>query len=89
MTGKWYSIYETGKEPSCVFHEFELVAPNFFLGYYHHLKQTIFFKPNNPENINEGFLVYSKFVPAMDKMTIVTFATDHEHYAGIVKNFTS
>ncbi|KAL7044121.1 hypothetical protein ACKWTF_001796 [Chironomus riparius] len=83
MAGKWHSIYETGKESSCVCYEFEPISPNFFLGYFYHLKQTISLAPKNTEDLNEGFVVSSKFIPAMDKMSMFTFATDYENYAGM------
>lgn len=83
MAGKWHSIYETGKESSCVCYEFEPITKTHFHGYFYHLKQMISLDPKNPEDINEGFVVSAKFSPAMDKMTMYTFATDYEHYAGM------
>lgn len=83
MAGQWHSIYETGKESSCIDYEFEPVSPNLFLGYFYHLKQTVSLVPKNLQDLSEGFVVSSKFLPAVDKMSMHTFSTDYDNYAGI------
>lgn len=83
MIGKWYSIYETGKQASCVFYEFEQVAPNYYLGHMHHLNLTISLDVIKSGDSVDEVVVTSKFYPPLHKSTIKTFATDYENYAGI------
>lgn len=83
MTGKWYSIYQTGPKASCIFYEFEQATPGHYHGYFYHLNASVALDPKDKDIVGEGYVISSKFHPQLDKVLVKTFASDYDNYCGI------